>query len=129
VKKVIYSNKAPKAIGPYSQAVAVGQFLYTSGQLGLDPVTGNLVDGGIEAEARQSLVNLGYILSEAGCDYSDVIKTLVFLKDIRDFTKVNAIYGEYFKDNPPARSAVQVAALPKEASIEIEAIAILHDAK
>lgn len=126
MKKTIYSNKAPKAIGPYSQAIVVGQFLYTSGQLGLDPASGNLVEGGVEAEARQALVNLGYILNEAGCDHSDVIKTLVFLKDIKDFARVNAIYGEFFTENPPARSAVQVAALPKEAAIEIEAIAICH---
>ena len=123
MKKVIHSTKAPKAIGPYSQAVVVGQLLYTSGQLGLDPVTGNLVEGGVEAEARQALVNLGYILNEAGCDYPDVIKTLVFLKDMNDFARVNVIYGEFFKENPPARSAVQVAALPKGAAIEIEAIA------
>ena len=123
MNKVIHSTKAPKAIGPYSQAVVVGQLLYTSGQLGLDPVAGNLVEGGVEAEARQALVNLGYILNEAGCDYPDVIKTLVFLKDMNDFARVNAIYGEFFKENPPARSAVQVAALPKGAAIEIEAIA------
>ncbi len=125
MKKVIHSNKAPKAIGPYSQAVIVGQFLYTSGQLGSDPVTGNLMEGGVEAEARQALVNLGYILNEAGCNYSDVIKTLVFLKDINDFSRVNLIYGEFFQEDPPARSAVQVAALPKGATIEIEAIAYI----
>ena len=123
MNKVIHSTKAPKAIGPYSQAVVVGQLLYTSGQLGLDPVAGNLVEGGVEAEVRQALVNLGYILNEAGCDYPDVIKTLVFLKDMNDFARVNVIYGEFFKENPPARSAVQVAALPKGAAIEIEAIA------
>ncbi len=123
MNKVIHSTKAPKAIGPYSQAVVVGQLLYTSGQLGLDPVAGNLVEGGVEAEARQALVNLGYILNEAGCDYPDVIKTLVFLKDMNDFARVNVIYGEFFKENPPARSAVQVAALPKGAAFEIEAIA------
>lgn len=123
MKKVIHSNQAPKAIGPYSQAVVVGQLLFTSGQLGLDPITGNLMEGGVEAEARQALVNLGYILNEAGCVYPDVIKTLVFLKDINDFARVNTIYGEFFRENPPARSAVQVAALPKGAAIEIEAIA------
>jgi 2-iminobutanoate/2-iminopropanoate deaminase len=125
MKKVIYSNNAPKAIGPYSQAIVVDHFLYSSGQLGLDPATGNLLEGGVEVEARQALVNLGYILSEEGCDYPHVIKTLVFLKDINDFARVNAIYGEFFKENPPARSAVQVAALPKGAAIEIEAIAYI----
>jgi 2-iminobutanoate/2-iminopropanoate deaminase len=129
MNKVIHSNKAPKAIGPYSQGVVVSQLLYTSGQLGLDPVTGNLVEGGVEAEARQALVNLGYILNEAGCDYPEVIKTLVFLKDMNDFTRVNVIYGEFFKENPPARSAVQVAALPKGAAIEIEAIANIGEMK
>jgi 2-iminobutanoate/2-iminopropanoate deaminase len=129
MKKVIHSNQAPKAIGPYSQAIVVGQLLYTSGQLGLDPVTGNLVEGGVEAETRQALVNLGYILNEAGCDYPDVIKTLVFLKDMNDFSKGNVIYGEFFRENPPARSAVQVAALPKGAAIEIEAIAYISSMK
>jgi 2-iminobutanoate/2-iminopropanoate deaminase len=129
MKKVIHSNNAPKAIGPYSQAVVVGQFLYTSGQLGLDPVTGNLMEGGVEAEARQAMVNLGYILNDAGCNYSDVIKTLVFLKDMNDFSKVNFIYGEFFQEDPPARSAVQVAALPKGAAIEIEAIAYIGPIK
>ena len=129
MKQIVISEKAPKAIGPYSQAVVVNGFLYTSGQLGLDPVSGVLVEGGVEAEARQVLVNLGYILNEAGCDYSDVIKTLVFLKDMNDFARVNAIYGEFFKENPPARSAVQVAGLPKGAAIEIEAIANLGQSK
>jgi 2-iminobutanoate/2-iminopropanoate deaminase len=129
MKKAIHSNNAPKVIGPYSQAIGVGQFLYTSGQLGLDPVTGNLMEGGVEAEARQALVNLGYILNEAGGNYSDVIKTLVFLKDMNDFSRVNLIYGEFFLENPPARSAVQVAALPKGAAIEIEAIAYIGPIK
>jgi 2-iminobutanoate/2-iminopropanoate deaminase len=123
-KQIIVAEKAPQAIGPYSHAVKAGNLLYTSGQLGMDPVSGVLVEGGVEAEARQALVNLGYILNAAGCNYENVIKTLVFLKDINDFARVNAIYGEFFKENPPARSAVQVAALPKGAAIEIEAVAI-----
>jgi 2-iminobutanoate/2-iminopropanoate deaminase len=122
-KQIIIAEKAPKAIGPYSHAVKVGDLLYTSGQLGMDPVSGLLVEGGVETETRQVLINLGYILNAAGCNYGDVIKTLVFLKDMSDFARVNAIYGEFFKENPPARSAVQVAALPKGAAIEIEAVA------
>lgn len=123
-KQIINAEKAPKAIGPYSHAVKVGDFLYTSGQLGMDPTTGLLVEGGVEAEARQALQNLGFILSAAGCSFTSVVKTLVFLKDINDFARVNAIYGEYFQEEPPARSAIQVAALPKGAAIEIEAIAV-----
>jgi 2-iminobutanoate/2-iminopropanoate deaminase len=124
MKTIVNSEKAPKAIGPYSHAVKAGGLLYTSGQLGMDPDTGNLVEGGIENETRQALINLGFVLSVAGCGYSDVIKTLVFLKEMSDFATVNGIYAEFFKEEPPARSAVQVAALPKGARIEIEAVAI-----
>jgi len=124
MKTIVNAEKAPKAIGPYSHAVKAGGLLYTSGQLGMDPGSGNLVEGGIEYETRQALINLGSVLTGAGCGYSDVIKTLVFLKDMSDFTTVNAIYAEFFTKEPPARSAVQVAALPKGARIEIEAIAI-----
>jgi 2-iminobutanoate/2-iminopropanoate deaminase len=124
MKTIVNSEKAPKAIGPYSHAVKAGGLLYTSGQLGMDPDTGNLVEGGIENETRQALINLGFVLSGAGCGYSDVIKTLVFLKEMSDFATVNGIYAEFFKEEPPARSAVQVAALPKGARIEIEAVAI-----
>lgn len=123
-RQLINAEKAPKAIGPYSHAVKVGDLLYTSGQLGMNPETGLLVEGGVEAETRQALQNLGYILSAAGCNFTNVVKTLVFLKDMNDFARVNAIYGEFFQDDPPARSAVQVAALPKGAAIEIEAVAV-----
>ena len=122
-KKVISADKAPKAIGPYSHAIQAGDFVYTSGQLGFDPATGALVEGGVEAQARQSLINLGAVLTAAGCDFSQVVKTTVFLKDINDFARVNAIYGEFFAQEPPARSAVQVAALPKDGLVEIEAVA------
>jgi 2-iminobutanoate/2-iminopropanoate deaminase len=127
-RTAVSSAQAPKAIGPYSQAIRAGQILYTSGQLGMDPATGNLVDGGVEAETRQALVNLSHILSAAGTDLQSVLKTTVFLRDINDFTKMNGIYAEFFKDQPPARSAVQVAALPKGAAVEIEAVAILRHA-
>jgi 2-iminobutanoate/2-iminopropanoate deaminase len=128
VKVVVASDKAPKAIGPYSQAVKVNQLVYTSGQLGMDPATGNLVEGGLEGETRQALLNLTEVLSAAGTDLDHVIKTTVFLRDINDFTRMNSIYAEFFKTNPPARSAVQVAALPKGGAVEIEAVAILQSA-
>jgi 2-iminobutanoate/2-iminopropanoate deaminase len=124
-KKVIVAEKAPKAIGPYSHAVQSGGFIFTSGQLGMDPTAGILVEGGVEAEARQALINLRAVLEAAGCDLTHVVKTVVFLKDINDFARVNAIYAEFFTEKPPARSAVQVAALPKGGLIEIEAVAAI----
>ena len=124
-KTVITSEEAPKAIGPYSVAIRAGELVFTSGQLGLDPHSGNLVPGGIEAETRQVLTNLKHVLLDSGCDLAAVIKTTVFLKDMADFPKMNAVYAEFFPDNPPARSTVQVAALPKGGAIEIEVVAIL----
>jgi 2-iminobutanoate/2-iminopropanoate deaminase len=123
-KKVITSEKAPKAIGPYSVAMRTGDLIFTSGQLGLDPLTGNLIPGGIEAETRQALTNLQHVLADSGSALEAVVKTTVFLKDMADFPKMNAIYAEFFTKNPPARSTVQVAALPKGGSVEIEAVAI-----
>ena len=124
-KKIITSEKAPQAIGPYSVAIQAGDYVFTSGQLGLDPQTGNLAPGGIEAETRQALTNLQYVLTAAGSGLERVVKTTVFLKDMDDFPKMNAIYGEFFKENPPARSTVQVAALPKAGLVEIEAVALV----
>jgi len=124
-KKVITSDKAPKAIGPYSVAIRTGNLVFSSGQLGLDPATGNLVLGGIEAETRQAITNLRHVLSDAGSGLEGVIKTTVFLKDMAEFVKMNAVYAEFFTENPPARSTVQAAALPKGGAVEIEAIAIL----
>ncbi len=121
--KVITSVKAPKAIGPYSVAIRSGDLIFTSGQLGLDPVTNNLVPGGIEAETRQVLTNLQHVLADAGSGLGRVVKTTVFLKDMAEFTKMNEVYAEFFTENPPARSTIQAAALPKGGSIEIEAIA------
>ncbi|MFH1523502.1 MAG: RidA family protein [Chloroflexota bacterium] len=123
-KIVVTSDKAPQAIGPYSVAIRINDLVFTSGQLGLDPQTGNLVPGGIEAETRQALVNLQYVLADSGSALDAVVKTTVFLKDMADFPKMNAIYAEFFTENPPARSTVQVAALPKGGSVEIEAVAI-----
>ncbi len=124
-RKAIVSEKAPKAIGPYSVAVRSGNLIFASGQLGLDPATGDLVAGEIEAETRQSLTNLGHVLEAAGSSLSAVLKTTVFLRDIQDFPKMNAVYGEFFRENPPARSTVQVAALPKNGAVEIEVIALV----
>lgn len=122
-KQIVVSEKAPKAIGPYSVATRFGDLVFTSGQLGLDPASGNLVVGGVEAETRQALENLKSVLEAAGTSFNNVMKTTIFLRDMADFARVNAIYGEYFPANPPARSTVQVAALPKGGAVEIEAVA------
>lgn len=124
-KKVIHTDKAPKAIGPYSQAIRTDSMIYTAGQIGFEPSTMEIVKGGIEAETRQALTNLKNILEAAGSGLEHVVKTLVFLQDMADFPKMNAIYTEYFPENPPARSTVQVAALPKSALVEIEAVALI----
>ena len=124
VKEIIRTDNAPAAIGPYSAGIATETFVFTAGQIGLDPKSGQMVEGGVEAETRRALTNLKGILEAAGSSLEKVVKTTVFLKDIGDFGKVNAIYAEFFIENPPARSAVQVAALPKNANVEIEAIAL-----
>ena len=122
-RQVISTNQAPQAIGPYSQGIQIGNFVFSAGQLGLDPATGNIVAGGIEAETRRSLQNLSAVLQAAGTSMTNVVKTTVFLKDMNDFQKMNAIYAEFFPSNPPARSTVQVARLPKDGSVEIEVVA------
>ncbi len=124
-KKIIFTEKAPKAIGPYSQAIGIESLVFTAGQVGLIPETGELIEGGVEAQTRQVLANLKAVLEAADSGLNFVIKTTVFLKDMNDFPKVNAIYGEFFSANPPARSTIAVAALPKGALVEIEAIALL----
>lgn len=126
-KTIVRSDKAPQALGPYSVATKAGNLVFTSGQLGLDPATGNLVEGGVEAETRQVLTNLRNVLEAAGTDLEHVMKTLVFLRDINDFARMNAVYGEFFTANHPARSAVQVAALPKNGAVEIECVAVLPE--
>lgn len=122
-KEVINTNNAPEAIGPYSQGVIVGDFVYTSGQIPLNPVTGELVTD-IKLATKQSIENIKAILEEAGTSLNNVVKTSIFLKDLNDFEAVNEVYGTYFIENKPARSCVQVAKLPKDAVIEIEAIAV-----
>ena len=123
-KVVIHSDQAPAAVGPYSQAVKVGNFVYSAGQVGLDPATMKLVEGGVEAQTEQVLRNLQAVLEAAGSSLAQVIKTTVFLADINDYKAVNAVYARYFTENPPARSAVQVAALPLGALVEIEVVAL-----
>ena len=119
---IISTDKAPAAVGPYSQGIQLGDFLFTSGQLGLIPETGLLPEG-IEAQTRQSLKNLDAILSAAGYQNTDVIKTTVFIKNMNDFGTVNQIYADYFGEHKPARSCVEVARLPKDGLVEIEAVA------
>lgn len=124
MKSIICSKNAPAALGPYSQAVKAGNILFLSGQLGINPATGELAQG-VEAQTRQALENLKAVLAEAGATPANVCKTTVFLTDINDFQAVNAIYAETFSTEPPARSCVQIAALPKGACVEIELIAAL----
>ena len=125
-KQIVQTDKAPKAIGPYSQAVRTASMVFTAGQIGLQPDTGELVGGGIEAETRQVLTNLTHVLEASGSDFGLVVKTTVFLSDMNEFGKMNAVYTEFFSENPPARSTVAAAALPKEARVEIEAVALLR---
>ena len=125
-KQIVATDKAPKAIGPYSAAVRVGNFVYTAGQIGIDPATGEVVSGGVEAETRQALTNLKHILEAAGASLDDVVKTTVFLRDINEFAKMNGVYAEFFTADYPARSAVQAAALPKGVAVEIEAVACIE---
>ena len=127
-KKIIHTDQAPEAIGPYSQAVRVENMVYTAGQIGLDPATMEIVSGGIEAETRQVLNNLKQVLEAANSGLNYVVKTTVFLRDMADFPKMNAIYAEFFPENPPARSTVAVRTLPKDVAIEIEAIALTEPA-
>ena len=124
-KQIITSEKAPKALGPYSVATRYGDLVFTSGQVGLDPVTNEIVAGGVEAETRQVLTNLKNVLEAAGSSLDCALKTTVFLRDMADFSKMNAIYAEFFVKNFPARSTVQVGALPKGAAVEIEVVACL----
>ena len=122
-RQAVSTGGAPAAIGPYSQGIAIDGFVFCSGQLGLDPSTGELVAGGVEAEAERALRNLAAVLDAAGASMADVVKTTVFLADISDFTAVNAVYARHMPDPPPARSTFAVGALPKDARSEIEAIA------
>ncbi len=125
-KKIISTSKAPSAIGPYSQGVsATGTAIFVSGQIPIDPTTGSVAGGDIETQARQSLSNVKAVLEAAGAELKNVVKTTVFLADMNDFAVMNSVYSEFFTENCPARSAVQVARLPKDVKVEIEAIAFI----
>ena len=123
--QVIHTENAPAAIGPYSQAVKAGNLLFVSGQVPFVPETMEIVEGDVKAQTAQSLKNLQAILKEAGADFSNVVKTTVFIKDMNEFAQINEVYAEYFGENKPARACVEVARLPKEVKVEIELIAVL----
>ena len=125
MKTIIATTNAPAAIGPYSQAVSLGNLLFTSGQIPLDPATGQTVAGDVEAQTRQALTNLKEVLEAAGSDLAKVIKTTVFIKDMNDFAQINKVYATFFPADPPARSCVEVARLPKDVLVEVEAIAYI----
>lgn len=124
-KEIIRSEHAPQPIGPYSAAVRYGNIVYTAGQIGIDPQTGEIVPGGIETETRQVLTNLQNLLAAAGTSLEQVVKTTVFMRDLSEFNQMNQVYAEFFKNDFPARSTVQVSALPKGAAVEIEAVAMI----
>ena len=127
MKKIVSTSEAPAAIGPYSQAVRSGRFLFCSGQIPLDPKSGRIVPGDIAAQTRRVLDNIAAVLRAEGLSFDSVVKTTIFLTDLNDFQVVNEIYGSYFKQDPPARSTVQVSALPKDANVEIEVIAVADE--
>ncbi len=124
-RQIISTNKAPTAVGPYSQAVRVGQFIYTAGQIPLVPETGKLVAGGIETQTYQVMQNLANVLESGGSNLANIVKTTIYVTNLGDFATINQVYGTFFNHQPPARSTVQVVALPLGANIEIEAVAII----
>ncbi len=124
MKRIVQTENAPKAIGPYSQAVEANGFLFVSGQLGMDPATGQLAEG-VEGQTRQAMQNIEAILGAAGIGFGNVVRAGIFVADMGDFQKVNAIYGSFFTSDPPARATVEVGRLPKDALVEIEATAVL----
>jgi 2-iminobutanoate/2-iminopropanoate deaminase len=125
VREIIATDRAPRAIGPYSQAVRAGNLVFASGQIPIDPATGEFVAGGIAEQTEQVLRNLSAVLEAARSGLSQIVKTTVFLADMNDFTAMNEVYGRFFGENPPARATVQAARLPRDAKVEIEAIAVL----
>jgi 2-iminobutanoate/2-iminopropanoate deaminase len=122
-KQTIYTNDAPAAIGPYSQAIKSGTLFYTTGQIPIDPETGQLVKGDIETQTRRVMDNLGALLAAAGLSFNNVVKTTIFIRDMDQFAAINQVYGAYFSDDPPVRSTVQVSRLPLDVDIEIELVA------
>jgi len=128
-KKIVSTEKAPKAIGPYSQAIRTENYIYTAGQIGIDPVTNELVDGGVESQTRQALTNLKNVLASTDSGLNFVVKASVFLQSMDDFAAMNSVYAEFFPENPPARTTVAVAGLPKGALVEIDCIALVSSAR
>lgn len=126
-REILIADKAPRAIGPYSLGVRTRGLVFTAEILGIDPDTGDLKPGGIEAETRHALINLANVLQSGGSSLDLVVKTTVFMQDLGEFDKMNAVYGEFFKEDPPARSTIQVAALPKSAAVGIEAVAVVAE--
>jgi 2-iminobutanoate/2-iminopropanoate deaminase len=124
MKKIISTTEAPAAVGPYSQAIRIGNFVFCSGQIPLDPKTAQIVEGDINVQTRRVMENISAVLRAEGLNFESIVKTTIFLTDLGDFQAVNELYGSYFKSDPPARSTVQVAALPKAANVEIEVIAV-----
>jgi 2-iminobutanoate/2-iminopropanoate deaminase len=127
MKQIISSKSAPAAIGPYSQAVRAGGMVFLSGQIPLDPVSGQIVEGDIAAQTERVMKNLSAVLEAAGCTFDNVVRTTIYLVDLKDFQTVNETYGRYFSADPPARATIQVAALPRASRVEIDAIAIVPD--
>ncbi len=123
-KMVVYSDKAPEPIGPYSQAIQFGNMLFVSGQIAIEKASGKIITSDIEAETEQVMTNLSEILKSAGADFQNIVKTTIFLKDMNNFPRVNEVYGRYFKDAPPARETVEVSRLPKDVNVEISCIAL-----
>ncbi len=124
MKQIVSTDRAPAAIGPYSQAVRANGFVFLSGQIPLDPATGQMIEGDVEAQTRQVMKNLAEVLSAAGTSFENVVRATIYLTDLGDFAKVNAIYGERFPKDPPARATVQVAALPRGSKVEIDLVAL-----
>ena len=124
LKSVVYSENAPEPIGPYSQAIQTGNMLFVSGQIAIQKSSGNFIVGSIDEETIQVMTNIRYILAAAGMDFTNVVKSSIFLKDMNNFPKVNEVYGRYFKENPPARETIEVSRLPKDVNVEISCIAV-----
>jgi 2-iminobutanoate/2-iminopropanoate deaminase len=124
LKSVVYSENAPEPIGPYSQAIQAGNMLFVSGQIAIKKSTGQLITGNIEEETIQVMTNIGDILTAAGLDFSNVVKSSIFMIDMNNFPKINEVYGRYFKDNAPARESIEVSRLPKDVNVEISCIAV-----
>lgn len=129
MKIIIHTNEAPPPVGPYSQAIKIGNFVFTAGQIPLDPQTGKLEENDIQKQTERVIKNIEAVLKAAGSDLSQVIKTTVFLKNMNDFAHMNEIYGKFFSDHPPARSAVEVSRLPRDVLVEIECIAVVGSKK